>query len=476
MNTISKYLLRFILCVICLLALPSSASAINEPTRCSGTVIDLGFPKKLLSFRDLARPGTCGIKPTKIVVHTTWGTETAEAQFQDFENQTRGASTAFVVGKDGQILQMLELLSDKAEIGWGVGNYNSHAISIEVGHNGNYESRDAAPSAQYNALLELISALMEAYSIPLGDVEYDVVNTGDRPGEGPIDASTLGIFGHYQLNPLGKTDPGRGFLRDVREDIKEGGPFISSNTSSGGGSRSDTSCFITQVGQPTTEKPALPPECSSSGGGSFGPCQEAPAPPSDIKQAIIDKWGITLNLNNFQLLGAWEEFHEIDCTGFLQDLNGTLVNSWGNGYAQQFSCPGTSGNQGETDVMFSNDWNGEFMKAILIHELTHVWQLCTSRGEQNKIGNDEAVGSESWLTNYSRSGGCGFDIDPYKEDHADAIALYLNPEQGELTCGEGRGNPFAGGGFPAHSSNAESAVGAKSTSTNTPVGAGFLPE
>lgn len=298
MNIFNKIILLSFAFIGYLSIIPSPTIAINEPTLCEGTVVDLStydipnFSKKLLSIRDLARPGNCGIKPTKIVVHTTQGVETVEAQFEDFENQTRGASTAFMVGKDGQVMQMLELLEDKAEIGWGVGNYNSHAISIEVGRNGNYESRDEAPPEQYESLLKLIAALMQVYSIPVGDVEYDTVNTGDSPGDGPIDASTLGIFGHYQLNPSGKTDPGRGFLRDVREDIKEGGPFISRNTSGGGGSRSDTDCLITQVGEPTTEKPPLPPECSDSGGSGL-PGQPLPSDdPTEIKRVLCEDYKV----------------------------------------------------------------------------------------------------------------------------------------------------------------------------------------
>lgn len=188
------------------------------------------------------------------------------------------------------------------------------------------------------------------------------------------------------------------------------------------------------------------------GGGPAGPCQDAPPPPPDIRAAIIAKWGITLNITQEQLPWAWKEFHQIDCYGFLQDLRGALVDSWGNGYAQQFSCPGSNGDYGPTDVMFSNQWTGEFMGAILSHELTHVWQFCAPRGEQNRLEIPAAYSGEGGVSRYSREG-CGYSSgfpSLYNEDHADTIALYMNPNVGELTCGYGDPNPFAGGRHPLH--------------------------
>lgn len=244
-------------------------------------------------------------------------------------------------------------------------------------------------------------------------------------------------------------------------------------TASGGPIKTFSNCVVTIIGKPATS-PALPPECeltlaspgnsggNTGGSGPAGPCMTAPSPPGDIRGAIINKWGITLNLPQQQLQLAWQEFHEIDCTGFLQDLRGTLVNSWGNGYAQQFSCPRTSGEQGETDIMFSNQWVGEFMKAILVHELAHVWQFCSSRGEANLLEVGNAYRGEGGLTKYSRRECLNFapGLDRiYHEDQADTIALYLNSEQGELTCGNGAPNPFTGGRNPLHGNAAKKGVG-----------------
>ncbi|CAN5201440.1 hypothetical protein BH09PAT1_BH09PAT1_1320 [soil metagenome] len=196
-------------------------------------------------------------------------------------------------------------------------------------------------------------------------------------------------------------------------------------------------------------------------GGPAGPCQDAPPPPGDIRAAIISKWGITLNITQEQLPFAWKEFYQIDCTGFLQDIRGAIVGSWGNGYAQQFACPGGTGEYGSTSVMFSNQWSGEFMEAILTHELTHVWQFCTARGEQNRLEIPAAYSGEGGVSRYSREG-CGYSSgfpSLYNEDHADTIALYLNPNVGELTCGNGDPNPFSGGRHPLHAGVAKRGLG-----------------
>lgn len=195
---------------------------------------------------------------------------------------------------------------------------------------------------------------------------------------------------------------------------------------------------------------------SSGGGGPAGPCQQAPAAPGDIRSAIISKWGITLNnFSQSQLQYAWKEFHQIDCKGILQDIRGTVVGIWNNAYAQQFSCPRDGGN----NVMFSSQWGGsDWMAAILLHELTHVWQWCSNKGEKNRLEIPAARSQEGGLTNYSRTG-CSFNVDLVNEDHADTIALYLNPNVGELTCAGGRGNPFSGGRYPAHRGVAERGTG-----------------
>jgi hypothetical protein len=281
---------------------------------------------------------------------------------------------------------------------------------------------------------------------PLIDLSYDAA-TSLGPSGGNYETVTAKPV--PDDTPLGPTDG---------SNIPSG-----STVGGGGGSTSYTGCVITKVGNPTDPAPPLSADCnkgngSGGGGGGLpgGPCQEAPPLPANVKQAIIDKWGITLDLPQDQIDLAWGEFYQIDCTGFLQDIKGTTIGSWGNAYAQQFSCPGDGG----ANIQFSNQWSGRFMQAIIVHEMTHVWQNCSSRGEQNKLDNDAAFESEGGLTQYSRTG-CSFSVDLSKEDHADTIALYLNPDVGELTCGGGAPNPFSTGNYPKHQASAEKGVGKK---------------
>ncbi|MEK7604998.1 MAG: hypothetical protein AAB478_00545 [Patescibacteria group bacterium] len=102
------------------------------------------------------------------------------------------------------------------------------------------------------------------------------------------------------------------------------------------------------------------------------------------------------------------------------------------------------------------------MGAILVHELTHVWQFCSQRGEANLLQIPAAYSGERGLTKYSRrecpNFAPGFDR-IYHEDQADTIALYLNPNVGELTCGNGAPNPFLGGRHPLHRGVAQRGLG-----------------
>lgn len=217
-----------------------------------------------------------------------------------------------------------------------------------------------------------------------------------------------------------------------------------------------SNCVVTKVGSPSAS-PSLPANCET---GSPGICQEAPPvdfeDSEDYSQAIKAKWNITVSgLTPEQMQMIWEEFHEIDCVGLLQDIKGTIIQGWNAGYSQQIDCPGND----TVDVQFGQHF-GEYAKALMTHELTHVWQQCTENGEANLLEIPPAFAEEEGLTKYSR-GECP-DFPPpnaHNEDHADTIALYLNPEEGELTCGNGAPNPFLDGAYPMHRQVAKNGVG-----------------
>lgn len=191
-----------------LLPLPNQKTADGKIT-CSGTLTEA-----------CGRPGEC-VTPRKIVLHTTAGIVNMNELYNFFANGSpssggyNGVGSHFAVGKDGQVLQMVEMYPDKTEKTYAVKNFGDH-ISIEINHTGVYNDKNAAPGEQYQAVLNLVKKLMSQYNIPLGNLEYTWKALTDRPDP----SADFGIFGHYQLNPSNRTDPGIGFFRDLRNDLK----------------------------------------------------------------------------------------------------------------------------------------------------------------------------------------------------------------------------------------------------------------
>jgi hypothetical protein len=202
----------------------------GSPTQCTnvGEPIELGYTKKLLPLpqennckgtktESCGRPGTC-IQPAKIVIHTTAGPSTkAEDTYRFFAGGAGGAGTGtqFVIGKEGEVIQMAELFKDQVETTRGVQNYSDH-ISIEVVDDNVYGSKNEAPAVQYASLIKLVKQLMQQYNIPLGDLQYDWKSPNNEKNM----SLGKGVYGHYQLNPQTKTDPGINFMRDLRKDLQ----------------------------------------------------------------------------------------------------------------------------------------------------------------------------------------------------------------------------------------------------------------
>lgn len=238
---------------------------------CAGVRICLpGVPKKLLPKIPQARPGYCGSKVDLIVMHTTHGGEQgANDLWNYFASGDRYASTQLVVGRDGSMLQMLDLFSDKSEVGHAVGGANDRSISIELNNPGNYQSRGQVPPAQYQNALRLVKTLMQTYKIPLS-----------------------GVVSHGSLGG-GAGDPGEGFMRDFKADLPAAqgldgsvgfpvGTGDGTGSGTGTGRSSSVSCFTTRVGDPTGPSPTLPPECLASSGttGSGGTTINGPVNPN----------------------------------------------------------------------------------------------------------------------------------------------------------------------------------------------------
>lgn len=249
----------------------------------------------------------------------------------------------------------------------------------------------------------------------------------------------------------------------------------SSTVTAGGQIVTRSNCVVTKIGNPTGAA-NLPTECTLStnpGGSAPTSCGKAPSVNYSAQQYADEmraKWGIEfVGMTVAMMKEFWQEFHEVSCTGFLQDIRGTRIVGWDEAYSQQFSCPQDGGD----NVKFSRYWydrnggahprEGEYLQSFLTHELTHVWQFCSvsKRGQNNLLMIPAAYDGEGGISNYSRTG-CNYASGReslLQEDHADTIALYLNPTLGELTCGNGAGNPFAGGAHPLHRNVAHQGTG-----------------
>ena len=198
------------------------SEAASDLLTCSGEPLDLStldVEKKLLPLVCSTETSTCGrwdrcVVPERIVLHTTAGARTADETYNYFAKGAggRGVGTHFVIGSDGKTIQLAELYPSMLEYTAGVLNYRPH-ISIEMTTAASkpvYDNRNEATNEQYQATMKLVLLLMQQYNIPLGNADYFQLLPSDR-----------GVYGHYQLDPLRKTDPGWGWMRDFREDLEK---------------------------------------------------------------------------------------------------------------------------------------------------------------------------------------------------------------------------------------------------------------
>lgn len=195
-------------------------------------IIVPGVEKKLIQMGP-SRPGDC-VTPQVIVMHNTDG-GTLDSNWTLFnENQRGGGQNAgFIIGTDGHTYQTVEFYQEMAEITYTSNYINRYAISIEMVGPYTHANKEAQPIEQYNAALALVCFLMGQYNIPLGTTEADWISTTESNNEPEW---VPGIYGHYQVVPSQKEDPGQGWLADFRDDLRAGN-CSSSHSSGGGGGR-----------------------------------------------------------------------------------------------------------------------------------------------------------------------------------------------------------------------------------------------
>lgn len=191
----------------------------------AGEELDLGIPKHYIDIGpSRGVPGQI-VEPNAIVVHTTQIKEwhdnpniPAYRLYQSFQNQSGneyGAATHFAVDREGGAVQMAELFKKGVRRTYGCASYPA-TIGIEMFEMTVFESKREVPKAQYDKTMYIIEESLKHYDLPIGshDASWrsrtDIHMKNFRPG----------VYGHYQLNPFNKTDPGAGLMRDILKDLR----------------------------------------------------------------------------------------------------------------------------------------------------------------------------------------------------------------------------------------------------------------
>lgn len=126
-----------------------------------------------LTVSEWNRPGDPIGEVKNIFVHYTANPETSAAQNRSYfenlaESQERGASAHFIIGYEGEILQIIPL----DEMAYAVQTRNEDSISIECC----YLAKDGQFTQEtYDSLIELLAWLLEAYDLEPDDIlrHYD---------------------------------------------------------------------------------------------------------------------------------------------------------------------------------------------------------------------------------------------------------------------------------------------------------------
>ena len=179
----------------------------------------------------------------------------------------------------------------------------------------------------------------------------------------------------------------------------------------------------------------------------------APPPPSDLRQGIIDEFGITFNgLSQEKLQYAWEKFWDIKHTKFF-DLLGNVTIDIHDDTSEQVNCNLIRLRRGLVE-----DGGEVLFKAVITHELSHIIYHCNDESLSHTVDHENAFAAEGGVTYYGEVACYG--TAPITEDYAEMLAYYLNPGVVEQTgCGSRGVVPYADGKFPKHYATAKMILG-----------------
>ncbi|MCM1495213.1 MAG: N-acetylmuramoyl-L-alanine amidase [Bacteroides sp.] len=139
---------------------------------------DFNIQEEFLTINDYSRPGDEIDRIQKIVIHYTGNPGTTAQANRDYfeslaENPVTSASSHFVIGLNGEIIQCVPL----NEIAYASNKANSYSISIECCHP---DESGEFSTATYNQCVALTAELCRYYHL---DPETDVIRHYDVTGK-----------------------------------------------------------------------------------------------------------------------------------------------------------------------------------------------------------------------------------------------------------------------------------------------------
>jgi hypothetical protein len=176
-----------------------------------------------------------------------------------------------------------------------------------------------------------------------------------------------------------------------------------------------------KVGNPSEDQ--KPAACSAKVPGGGGPRPEAPPAEGDIRGAILEQFGVSMNgYDRQRLQWTWEKLWEVSNTNFVELVRGSVVQVTSTSNSHQVGCPGAA------VAVYLGPFNDEYtFKQAFAHELGHVIANCSTKRTAHWQEYLNAHRTEGGVSHYGRNAESCTGSDSISEDFAEMIAFYLNP-------------------------------------------------
>ena len=217
-----------------------------------------------------------------------------------------------------------------------------------------------------------------------------------------------------------------------------------------GGIQSKAAC--TKVGNaPDDQKPAA----CATGGNGIRP--EAPPAEGDLRGAIQEKFGISMNgYDRQRMQWAWEKLWDVSNTNFVELVRGSVIEVTSTSNSHQVGCPGAA------VAVYLGPFNDEYtFKQAFIHELGHVIANCSTKQTANWNAYLKAHVAEGGVSYYGGHAESCTGSDSISEDFAEMIAFYLNPGYAVsiVRCNQAGEKVDMASQFPLHFQVAQAILG-----------------